>query len=99
MKTLNKIFTVLVYIFLYAPILVLIIFSFNSSKSTINFDGFTLKWYGELFSRPDLLKLLLNTLIIAVISSIVATVIGTMAAVGISLSLIHIYRFSAHYEK
>ena len=84
MKKLNKIFTILVYIFLYAPILVLIAFSFNSTKSTITFEGFTLKWYGELFSRPDLLKLLLNTLIIAVISSVVATVIGTMAAVGIS---------------
>lgn len=84
MKKFNKIFTVLVYIFLYAPILVLIVFSFNSTKSTIDFTGFTLKWYRELFTRPDLLKLLMNTLIIAVIASVVSTVLGTMAAVGIS---------------
>lgn len=84
MKTWAKIFSTLVYIFLYAPILVLIIFSFNESKSTTRFTGFTFHWYSDLFSPGnELLSLLLNTLIIAVLSSLIATVLGTAAAIGI----------------
>ncbi len=84
MKRLNKVYTVLIYIFLYAPIAVLVLFSFNSSNSTGVFTGFSLYWYKELFSDSATLEALKNTLILAVSSSLIATVIGTMAAVGIN---------------
>jgi len=83
MKTVNKIYTVLILIFMYAPIVVLILFSFNSSNSTAVFEGFSLKWYKELLNDSETLKALSNTLILAVLSSIIATVLGTLAAVGI----------------
>lgn len=79
----GKIYTTLIFIFLYSPILLLIAFSFSSSKYTTKFGSFTFQWYEELFSDGRLLGLLLNSLILAVISSIVATVLGTMAVVGI----------------
>ena len=82
-KTLNKIYTALIFIFLYAPIAVLILFSFNNSNSTGVFTGFSLKWYRELLSDSATLTALKNTLILAVASSAIATVIGTAAAVGI----------------
>jgi len=83
MKTASKIYTGLIFFFLYAPILVLIIFSFNSSNSTGVFTGFSLRWYKELLNDHETRTALINTLILAVTSSIIATVIGTMAAVGI----------------
>ncbi len=83
MKTALKIYTVLIYILLYAPIAVMIFFSFNSSNSLVVFSGFSLKWYGELFKDSATLEALKNTLILAVSSSVIATVIGTAAAVGI----------------
>jgi len=73
----------LVYIFMYAPLLVMIFFSFNESKSTSVFTGFSFKWYAELFSRSDIMEALRNTLVLAVLSSIIATLIGTVAAYGI----------------
>ena len=76
--------TVIVLIFLYAPIMFLVIFSFNSSVTGANWMGFTLKWYGELFLRsPDIWEGFKNSLIVAVFSSLTATLIGTMAAIGI----------------
>ncbi len=84
MKTLSRLYTVLILIFMYAPILVLIVFSFNSSNSTSVFEGFSLKWYDELFKDSETLKSLYNTLILAVLSSLISTVVGTAAAVGIS---------------
>lgn len=83
MKQLGKVFTALVYIFLYAPLLVMVFFSFNASKSTAVFGGFSMRWYYELLSRRDVLDALKNTLILAVVSSAAATVLGTAAAVGI----------------
>lgn len=83
MKTFGKIYTGIIFALLYAPILLLMFFSFNSTKNTVHFTGFTTKWYRELFTNSTLLSLLVNTLIIAVIASVVATVIGTMTAVGI----------------
>ncbi len=74
----------LVFLFLYAPILLLIFFSFNSSNSNVNFDGFSLKWYGELFRDEEILTALWNTLLIAFLSAIISTVIGTAAAIGLS---------------
>lgn len=80
----GKIYTPIIFTFLYAPIILLIIFSFSSSKYSFQFGEFTFKWYSELFSDGRLLMLLGNTVLLAVISSVIATVLGTMAAVGIS---------------
>lgn len=73
----------IMYIFLYLPILVLIVFSFNQSKSRANWTGFTLHWYADLFRDERILTSLLNTVIVAVCASVLATVLGTMAALGI----------------
>ncbi len=83
MKKTNRIFTTLIFIFLYAPMLVLIVGSFNEGKSLSRFDGFTFNQYVELFKDKELLKLLGNSLLISIIASGVATVFGTVAAVGI----------------
>ena len=82
-KILKKIYTFLMFLFLYAPIIVLVVFSFNNSKSRSTWTGFTFKWYIELFKDAEILKALSNTLIIAVTSSIIATILGTLAAIGI----------------
>lgn len=84
MKLSQKIYTTLIFVFLYAPIGILVLFSFNSSNSTGVFEGFSLRWYQELLSDKATLAALKNTLILAVTSSVIATVIGTAAAVGIS---------------
>ena len=84
MKTLSRLYTALILIFMYAPIMVLVVFSFNSSNSTSVFEGFSLKWYAELFRDGETLKSLYNTLLLAVSSAVISTVIGTAAAVGIS---------------
>ena len=83
MKVLSRIYTALVFIFLYAPIIVLIIFSFNSSSSTVVFTGFSLKWYETLLQDSTTLKSVSNTVILAICSSVISTIIGTAAAVGI----------------
>ena len=82
-RFLKKTYAALIYLFLYAPILILLVFSFNASKSRGNWTGFTLKWYLELFQDRQIMKALYNTVIIAVLSSTIATVIGTAAAIGI----------------
>ena len=83
MKHLSRVFIAICFIILYAPILVLMLFSFNSTASTGVFSGFSLYWYGELFKSGDVFNALRNTLILAVTSSLTATVIGTCAAVGL----------------
>ncbi len=82
-KSIGNIFAAVIYILLYAPLLVMVFFSFNESKSTSVFTGFSIRWYTELFSSSDTVTALKNTLILAVASAVVATVIGTAAAVGI----------------
>lgn len=79
----QKSYMALVFLFLYLPIAYLVLFSFNSGKSKVIFSGFTLKNYADLFTDQQIMQALLNTLIIAAISSVVATMIGTMAAMGI----------------
>lgn len=74
----------LIMAFLYAPIAVLIVFSFNSSKSRALWTGFTFDWYKKMFTNDVILSSLVHTLIIAVISTIFATIIGTLAAIGIN---------------
>ena len=78
------IYLVAVFIFLFAPIAVLIYFSFNSGKSTAVMEGFSLRWYEELFRDEITLGALKNTLILAVCSTLISTVVGTAAAYGIS---------------
>ncbi len=80
----SYIYTALVFIFLYAPIVVLVIYSFNASSSTSVMSGFSLKWYKELFGDKGTMQALRNSLLIAVLSSILATVLGTAASVGIN---------------
>jgi len=82
-RTGAKLYTALIFIFLYAPIAVMLFFSFNSGSSTAVFEGFSLKWYAELFSDAQTLNAVKNTLILAVSSSAIATVVGTAAAFGI----------------
>ena len=84
MKKISKIYMGLVMFFLYAPILVLIAYSFNKSKSKSVFTGFTLDWYAKLFKNEIILSSLKNTIIIAVVASIAATILGTAAAIGIN---------------
>ncbi len=82
-KSVGNVFIALIYILLYAPLLVMVFFSFNSAKSTSVFQGFSLKWYRELFSSSNTITALQNTLILAITSALIATVIGTAAAVYI----------------
>ncbi len=83
MKKANRIMTVLIFIFLYIPMAVLIVASFNTGKDITHFEGFTLQRYVELFHDEDLLKLLGNSILISVLASGISTVFGTFAAVGI----------------
>lgn len=78
----GKIFTALTYIFLYAPIVFLIVFSFNSTKSRTIWSGFTLDWYKQLFNDSLIMSSLETTLTVSVIASVIAAVIGTFAAIG-----------------
>ena len=82
-KKLSIVYLVLVFGILYIPILTLILFSFNSESSTAVFGSFSLHWYKILFESPDTFKALRNTLILAISSASIATVIGTAAAEGI----------------
>ena len=83
MKTMSRIYTGLILLFLFAPILILIIYSFNGTNSTAVMSGFSLQWYAELFHNSNILEALRNTLVLAVSSALIATVMGTAAAVGI----------------
>lgn len=83
MKTLSRIYNALIFLFLYSPIVVLIVYSFNDSRSRVKWGGFTLDWYRDLFSNELILDSLRITLEIAVLAALIATVIGTMAAMGI----------------
>lgn len=83
MKALSRIYTALILVFLYAPIAVMVVFSFNSAGSVWVFEGFSLDWYKELIFNSSMLSALKHTLIIALLSATVSTVLGTAAAVGI----------------
>lgn len=83
MKKLAKVYLALVMMFLYVPIFVLIVFSFNTTKSRSVMSGFTFDWYIKLFKNEIIMSSLMNTIIIAVLASIVSTILGTAAAVGI----------------
>ena len=74
--------TALTFLFLYAPILVLVVFSFNSTKSRSIWSGFTLDWYTELFADKEIMSSLQVTLLISVAAAVIATIVGTFAAIG-----------------
>ncbi len=82
-KTASNIYVGLIMLFLYAPMLVMIVLSFNGTASTSVMDGFSFKWYQELLRDDVTLKAVSNTLILAVSSALISVVLGTMAAVGI----------------
>ena len=84
MKPASKVFTALIMIFLFAPIVILLVFSFNEAKSLSVFSGFSLYWYRELFRDSETLNAVKNTLVLAVCAATISTVMGTAAAVGIN---------------
>ena len=84
MKPIAKVYTALIFVFLFAPIAILLVFSFNASNSLSVFSGFSLHWYRELIHDTNTLGALKNTLILALSASIISTILGTAAAVGIN---------------
>ena len=83
MKVFSKIYLGLIFLFLYAPLIVMVLISFNSGDSTTQMEGFSLKWYREIFRDHGTLQAFRNTLVLSVLAAVLATVIGTLAAVGI----------------
>ena len=84
MKPAARIYTGLIFLFLFAPILILLVFSFNEAKSLSVFSEFSLKWYRELLRDSETLTALKNTLVLAIAASVISTIMGTGAAVGIN---------------
>ncbi len=82
-KAVERIYLGIIFVFLYAPILLLIVFSFNNSKSRGQWGGFTLRWYVDLFNDRQIKEALYYTIIIAVLSTVISTVLGTVTAIGI----------------
>ena len=84
MKTSSKIYSAFIFAFLFAPILVLLVFSFNESKSLSVFGGFSIKWYIELLKDRNTIKAVCNSLLLAFCATVISTVMGTAAAMGIN---------------
>ena len=82
----SKIILILTMLFFYLPILYIIVFSFNDSRSLTKFSGFSLRWYEKMFADSTMMEAVLYTVIIAVIATVVATVVGTITAIGLSKS-------------
>lgn len=82
-KLFGRIYASCVYLFLYLPIFVVIVFSFNTSKRNIVFEGFTFEWYGKMLQNFRLIEALKNTLIVASLSTVVAVIVGTLGAYGL----------------
>lgn len=83
-KILSKIYMVLIMAFFYLPILYTVVFSFNSGRSLTRFDGFSLRWYEKMFSDSNMMKAIFYTIIIALLATAISTVVGTIAAIGLS---------------
>ena len=79
---LNRLFMALVFIFLYAPIFLLIIFSFNAGKSNAVWQGFSLEWYGKLLNNRLIMQSVYTTLLVSLLATVIATIAGTFAAIG-----------------
>lgn len=85
-KPFRSFFMALIVIFLYAPIVYTIFFSFNSSKSLTKFTGFSLKWYEKMFQTKSMMEALIYTIVVAILATIISTVVGTITAIGLSKS-------------
>ena len=83
-KVLSSAYLIIVLLFIYLPIGYLILFSFNEGKSMTNFSGFSLKWYESMFSNRMMIESIRTTIIVAVVATAVSTVVGTVAAIGLS---------------
>lgn len=83
MKKIGGVYTALIFVIMYLPLIVMMVFSFNASNSTSNFTGFSLHWYEEMLRDSTAMQALKNTFVLAAVNALVATVLGTMAAVGI----------------
>lgn len=83
-RILQDFYLVIIMVFLYAPIATMVVLSFNSSKSRTQWGGFTLQWYTQMFASRNIMAALQNTLLIAFLSALIATIIGTAASIAIS---------------
>lgn len=83
-NALRRFYLILMLIFLYAPIATLVVLSFNASKTRAKWGGFSIKWYAALFKNQDIMEALYNTLTIALLSSVIAVIIGTIACIGLN---------------
>ncbi len=91
-KFFNNLFVILVFLFLYLPIIILVIYSFNSSQMNIIFENWTFDWYKEIINNSDLIEAFSNTLLVAVVSTMLSTIIGTISAYGL-------YKFDFPFKK
>ena len=78
----SRFFTFLVFLFLYAPIILLIFFSFNQNNSNVVWGGFSLHWYKELFQNRIIMRSLYTTLLVSLLATVISTIAGTFAAIG-----------------
>lgn len=85
-KILSKIYMGLLILFFYAPILYIIVFSFNESRSLTRFTGFSLQWYEKMFNDRVMVESIVNTVLIAVLATVISTIVGTITAIGLSSS-------------
>ena len=82
-KTIERIYMAVILVFMYAPIVTMIVLSFNASKSRAKWGGFTMQWYASLFTDGPIMRALANTMVVAVLSSLIATVIGTITCIAL----------------
>ncbi|MGL4791053.1 MAG: ABC transporter permease, partial [Anaerotignaceae bacterium] len=83
-KILSTIFMVIMLLFFYAPIVYTVIFSFNNSRSLTKWGGFSLQWYEKMFASSDMMDAIGYTIVIAVLATIISTIVGTITAIGLS---------------
>ena len=85
-RTFNRVLMILVMIFFYLPIIYMIVFSFNEGKSLTTFTGFSLRWYAHMLESRDMMEALYTTFSVAILATAISTVVGTIAAIGLSSS-------------
>lgn len=83
-KSIERLYLILIFLFLYLPIAVLIVLSFNDSKSRVSWGGFTFDWYFKLFQSERIMNAFYTTIFITLVSAVISTIIGTLAALGIN---------------
>ena len=82
----KKLYLILILIFFYAPIIYVVVFSFNDSRSLTNLTGFSLRWYEKMFKSRSMMESVYYSVLIAVIATVVSTIVGTIASIGLSKS-------------